>query len=165
MRTKKRRQDQKDVITFELSYSDSDLTPEQKGLMLKRIVEDEARVLLTLPNDFTGAWNTLLKWRGISKAELAERIDVPVRTVSNIINGKTVGSIDTVVLMCLAAHLPEDMSRYLIERSGHTLLMSNTDHIWYSFALKHLYTRSFNEICSFFQDNGITTYLKIPKVY
>ena len=163
MRTKKRNQDN-NGIRFDLAYSVEGLTIEQKRKMLRDLVEDEARVFLSLPNDFTGAWETLLAWRGITKAELAERIDIPVRTISNIINRNTVGSVDIVVLMCLAAHLPEDMSRYLIERSGHTLLMSNNNHIWYAFLLKHLYNYSISDIRAFLKENDINTYQKLPHI-
>jgi len=41
------------------------------------------------------------------------------KTIGNIINGETSGTLNNVVLMCLAAHLPWDMSDYLIQRSGH----------------------------------------------
>ena len=149
-------------ITSERNKSDLDTS--NTSSLLRAMILDETRVLQQLPNDFTGAWKILLAWKGISQAELHRRTLIPEKTIGNIINGRNIGSIDNVGLMCLAANLPWDMSRYLIDRSGHTLLNTNDDHIWYSFALKHLYCMSLEEIRSFFLDNGIQTYKKFPEI-
>lgn len=91
-----------------------------KGELLQALVLGETKMLRMLPNDYTEAWKKLLSWKGISQAELHRRTLIPEKTIGNIINGRNIGSIDNVVLMCLAANLPWDMSRYLIDRSGHT---------------------------------------------
>ena len=107
-----------------------------------------------LSNNYTKAWKELLKWRGISQAELSRRTNITEKTIGNIINGDTVGTINNVVLMCLAANLPWDMSDYIIKRSGHQLLLNNDDHNWYRFVLKHMYPKSIPEIQAFLQDQG-----------
>ena len=122
--------------------------------MLRDTVMEEAKVLDGLSNNYTKAWRELLKWRGISQAELARRTKITEKTIGHIINGDTIGTLNNVVLMCLAAHLPWEMSDYLIQRSGHKLLLNNDDHNWYRFVLKNMYPKEILEIQVFLQEQG-----------
>ena len=81
-------------------------------------------------------------------------IDFLEKTIGHIINGDTIGTLNNVVLMCLAAHLPWEMSDYLIQRSGHKLLLNNDDHNWYRFVLKNMYPKEIPEIQAFLQEQG-----------
>ena len=85
---------------------------------------------------------------------MARRTKITEKTIGHIINGETTGTLNNVVLMCLAAHFPWDISNYLIERSGHSLVLTNDDHIWYRFALMHMYSKSINEIQAFLLEQG-----------
>ena len=84
----------------------------------------------------------------------SRRTMITEKTIGNIINGETSGTLNNVVLMCLAAHLPWDMSDYLIQRSGHQFRFSNDDHIWYRFVLMHMNSKSIPEIQAFLQEQG-----------
>jgi transcriptional regulator with XRE-family HTH domain len=148
--------DQGSPIDFDIVYTgeNGELDDERRKKLLHDTVMEEARVLDGLSNNYTKAWKELLKWRGISQAELSRRTTITEKTIGNIINGETIGTINNVVLMCLAANLPWDMSDYLIQRSGHQLLYNNDDHNWYRFVLKHMYPKSIPEIQAFLQEQG-----------
>jgi transcriptional regulator with XRE-family HTH domain len=148
--------DQGSPIDFDIVYTgdNGELDDERRKKLLHDTVMEEAKVLDGLSNNYTKAWKELLKWRGISQAELSRRTTITEKTIGNIINGETVGTINNVVLMCLAANLPWDMSDYLIQRSGHQLLYNNDDHNWYRFVLKHMYPKSIPEIQAFLQEQG-----------
>lgn len=143
-------------IDFNIVYTgeNKELDDERRKKLLHDTVMEEAKVLDGLSNNYTKAWKELLKWRGISQAELSRRTMITEKTIGNIINGDTVGTLNNVVLMCLAANLPWDMSDYIIKRSGHQLLLNNDDHNWYRFVLKHMYPKSIPEIQAFLQDQG-----------
>ena len=143
-------------IDFNIVYTgeNKELDDARRKKLLHDTVMEEAKVLDGLSNNYTKAWKELLKWRGISQAELSRRTNITEKTIGNIINGDTVGTINNVVLMCLAANLPWDMSDYIIKRSGHQLLLNNDDHNWYRFVLKHMYPKSIPEIQAFLQDQG-----------
>ena len=143
-------------IDFDIVYKgeNGELDAESRKKLIRDTVMEEARVLDGLSNNYTKAWKELLKWRGISQAELSRRTMITEKTIGHIINGDTIGTLNNVVLMCLAAHLPWDMSDYLIQRSGHKLLWNNNDHNWYRFVLKNMYPKSIPEIQAFLQEQG-----------
>lgn len=143
-------------IDFNIVYKgeNGELDDARRKKLLHDTVIEEARVLDGLSNNYTKAWRELLKWKGISQAELARRTKITEKTIGHIINGETTGTLNNVVLMCLAAHFPWDISNYLIERSGHSLVLTNDDHIWYRFALMHMYSKSINEIQAFLLEQG-----------
>ena len=143
-------------IDFEIVYKgeNGELDAESRKKLIRDTVMEEARVLDGLSNNYTKAWKELLKWRGISQAELSRRTMITEKTIGNIINGETSGTLNNVVLMCLAAHLPWDMSDYLIQRSGHQFRFSNDDHIWYRFVLMHMNSKEIPEIQAFLQEHG-----------
>lgn len=146
-------------IAFDIVYTgeNGELDDKQRQKLLHDMVMEEANVVDNLSNNYTQAWKQLLKWRGISQAELSRRTGITEKTIGNIINGETIGTLNNVVSMCLGANLPWDMSDYLIQRSGHRLLFNNDDHNWYRFVLKHMYPKSIPEIQSFLQEQGATT--------
>lgn len=143
-------------ISFDIVYAgeNGELDDKHRTKLLHDTVMDEAKVLDGLPNNYTKAWRELLKWKGISQAELARRTNISEKTIGHIINGETMGTLNNVVLMCLAAHLPWDMSNYLIQRSGQQFRFRNDDHSWYRFVLMHMYPKSIPEIQAFLQEHG-----------
>ena len=76
-------------------------------------------------------------------------------TVGRCISGKTV-SINTLILICLALHLPYKISMKIINDSSVNLKNSDTDHQWYEFILQHLYAKDLSEIRDFCTHNKIT---------
>ena len=146
-------------IDFDLVYTgaNAELDEKRKNKLLGDVIMEEARVLNGLSNNFTLAWQELLKWKGISQAELSRRTGITEKTIGKIINQESAGTINNLVLMCLCAHFPWDISDYLIQRSQHRLVLTNDSHVWYSFCLKHMYTKSKDEIQDFLMSQGAET--------
>ncbi len=128
----------------------------------KEQILEEARIYRSLSNDVSDSWNKVLKWKHISQLELSRRSSVTDRTINAIVCGQSNGRLECVVLLCLAANLPYEISEHLIRLSGHALIMSNEDHIMYSFLLKHKYAESLPEIRHFLYEIGSELYLKFP---
>ncbi len=151
--------DKSSPLNFEIVFTgeNEELDDEQRKQLLHDTVMEEAKVLDSLSNNYTQAWKQVLKWRGISQAELARRTSISEKTIGNIINATTIGSINNIVLMCLAAHLPWDISEYMIKHSGTQLLLTNEDHVLYRFALKHMNAKSIEEVQEFLRDQGAKT--------
>ena len=82
---------------------------------------EEARVLAlveSLPNNFAGAWQVVLKALDLSQAQLAADAQLPEATVSEIIGEKRRGRLHNVMRMCIAARLPWDVSAFLLNQGG-----------------------------------------------
>ena len=106
-------------FNIEFTGANGELDDTQRNALIKDLAMEEATVLNGLSNDYTAAWKEVLKWRGLSNAKLSQIITVSEKTIGNIINGNSEGTLNSVVLMCLGANLPYDISMYLIDRSGH----------------------------------------------
>lgn len=123
---------------------------------------EEARIYRSLTNDISESWDKVLKWKKISQAELSRRTGLTERTITTTVTGQRIASLDNIVLLCLAANLPSDISGHLIRLSGHALIMSNEEHVIYNYLLKNMYTESLSKIRQFLYDIGSETYLKFP---
>ena len=151
--------DQGSPIDFDITYTgeNGELDDEQRKKLIHDTVMEEARVMESLTNNYTQSWRTVLKWRCISQAELSRRTMISEKTIGNIINGTTQGTLNNVVLMCLGAQLPWTISEHLINLSGHRLRLNEENHILYRFVLTHMYSKSITEIQSFLQEQGAET--------
>ena len=123
---------------------------------------EEARIYRSLTNDISESWDKVLKWKKISQAELSRRTGLTERTITTTVTGQRIASLDNIVLLCLAANIPSDISGHLIRLSGHALIMSNEEHVIYNYLLKNMYKESLSEIRQFLYDIGSETYLKFP---
>ena len=128
----------------------------------KEQILEEARIYRSLTNDISDSWDKVLKWKKISQAELSRRTGLTERTITTTVTGQRIASLDNIVLLCLAANLPSDISEHLIRLSGHALIMSNEEHVIYNYLLKNMYTESLSEIRQFLYDIGSETFLKFP---
>ncbi|MBR2553774.1 MAG: helix-turn-helix domain-containing protein [Aeriscardovia sp.] len=128
----------------------------------KEQILEEARIYRSLSNDISDSWDKVLKWKKMSQAELSRRTGLTERTITTTVTGQRIASLDNIVLLCLAANLPSDISGHLIRLSGHALIMSNEEHVIYNYLLKNMYTESLSEIRQFLYDIGSETYLKFP---
>jgi len=128
----------------------------------KEQIIEQAKVYRSLTNDITESWNKVLKWKKISNAELTRRTGITEKSIRYIVTGQRIGSIDNLVLMCLAANLPSRISEHLIRLSGHSLSMVNEDHVIYDYLLRHKYSESLLEIRQFLMEIESDLYLKIP---
>ena len=132
--------------------------------MDKEQILEEARIYRTLSNDLKDSWSKVLKWKKLSQAELSRRTEISERTISQIINGERIGTVDSIVMMCLAANIPGDISEHLIRLSGNILLLTNEDHIMYRYVLQNRYNSSLSDIRQFLFDIGSETYMKFPSI-
>ena len=112
------------------------------------------RIYNELPNSYTSSLKIVRMWRKVTYNELAEEIRVNERIIRRIVNGEEPGSINSIVLICLGLHLPPKISNPIISNSPFSLNFNNNSHIWYNFALTHLYAKSMDEIRTFLQEHG-----------
>ena len=131
--------------------------------MNKEQILEEARIYRMLSNDLKDSWLKVLRWRKISQAELSRRTGLSERTISQIINGERIGTVDSIVMMCLAANLPGDISEHLIKLSGNVFLMTNEEHVMYKYVLWQKYELSLAEIRQFLYEIGAEIYMKFPQ--
>lgn len=141
---------------FEISFS-GEIDAKEKEKLLGDTIREDAAMLESLPNNFCAAMSKCMEWRGMSNAELSRATKVSERTIGRIINGTTQGELVNIVLMCLGLHLPPAISHFLLEKSGYRLQYIKQDHIWFDFALTHMYTKSISEIRDFLKAQGCTT--------
>lgn len=105
------------------------------------------RVLQELPATFGAALIYLMDWVEISEESLAENALISTRMVQRMRNNPQYPkSIDSVVAICIGMHLPPELSKALIERSGFSLRLAQSEvHLLYNFFLHHYYTHSIHD--------------------
>ena len=123
---------------------------------------EEAKIYCLLTNDLTDSWKTVLKWKGISQAELSRRTGLTRRTINSYIRGKKNSKLEYIVLMCLAANLPGEISEKILHLSGHSLVLSKRDHVIFNHLLRHRYNESLSEIRDFLIASGEKIYKIFP---
>ena len=128
---------------------------------LKQILE-EAEIFRSLSNDLKDSFIKVLKWKKISQAELSRRTCIAERTISQIINGERTGTIESVVMLCLATGIPGYISEHIIRLSGNALIMTNEDHVIYRYLLWHMNKESFPEIHRFLHSIGSHLCMRFP---
>ena len=142
----------------------------RKGLLfLKRFVNpvrakilETAEVFRSLSNDIPDCWDKILNWKKITRAELSRRTGITEKSISLIMSGQRIPTTDTIVLLCLAANIPSELSEHIMRISGRVLLMNTEEQVMYGYLLKHMYDKSFPEIREFLREIGSDVYLKIP---
>jgi transcriptional regulator with XRE-family HTH domain len=144
------------LISFDIVYSKGYqfAAPEKQIELLKKVVMEEAAIYNELPNNLSGSLKRLKDWRGVTFSELADRALINERTVRRIVNGEEPGSLNSIILICLALHLPPKISRHVIAQSQFSLSYSNENHIWYQFVLDHKYANTLDEIRTFLAERG-----------
>lgn len=144
------------LISFDIVYSKGYqfAAPEKQIELLKKVVMEEAAIYNELPNNLPGSLKRLKDWRGVTFSELADRALINERTVRRIVNGEEPGSLNSIILICLALHLPPKISRHVIAQSQFSLSYSNENHIWYQFVLDHKYANTLDEIRTFLAERG-----------
>jgi transcriptional regulator with XRE-family HTH domain len=144
------------LISFDIVYSKGyQFAPPEKQIeLLKKVVMEEAAIYNELPNNLSGSLKRLKDWRGVTFSELADRALINERTVRRIVNGEEPGSLNSIILICLALHLPPKISRHVIAQSQFSLSYSNENHIWYQFVLDHKYANTLDEIRTFLAERG-----------
>lgn len=149
--------DKNTTVDFDIIYHDGfeNSTPEKQRAKLAEVLKEENDVYLSLTQDYCKNLEIVMKWRNLNNKQIAERAMLNHETVGRCISGKTV-SINTLILICLALHLPYKISMKIINDSSVNLKNSDTDHQWYDFILQHLYAKDLSEIREFCTHNKIT---------
>ena len=149
--------DKNTTVDFDIVYHDGfeNSTPEKQREKLAKVLKEENDVFLSLTQDYCKNLEIVMKWRNLNNKQIAERTMLNHETVGRCISGKTV-SINTLILICLALHLPYKISMKIINDSSVSLKNSDTNHLWYDFILQHYYAKDLSEIRKFCTDNNIT---------
>lgn len=155
-------------VNFHGGYENS--PPESQLKLLREKIAEENRIYETLPNSFTAALKVVIDWKNeqikkekkenpysqhdkITAVEIAKRTGLNEATVRRTLSdGDT--SVNTLVLICLALHLPYKISKHIIEHSPAPLRLSNTDHQWYDFALQVHSGKTVKEVKEILQSYG-----------
>jgi transcriptional regulator with XRE-family HTH domain len=151
--------DETSTISFDVVYGKGyqHATPEKQSELLASVLTEKARIYAELPNCYIASLQKVREWRDITYDELAERILIDARTIRRIMNGETNGSILSLVWICLGLHLPPEISNHIIDKSHHSLNYTNDSHVYYRFAINHLYAKKVEEIRAFLLRQGAET--------
>lgn len=164
--------DRKSTVEFNIKFNDGyEHSPEKQKEILRKTVLEEAELLRSLKNDYVEALNQVIDWknkqredelkeyphRDISKItalEISKRTNLNVDTVRRTLRGEPT-SVNTLVLICLALHLPYSISSFIINNSPYRLNIRNENHAFYDFALRALYPKTVEEVRNFLIENNI----------
>lgn len=112
------------------------------------------QTLDSLPNSFPGALISLMKQTHTTIEALEEKSYVPSRTISRLRSDEhREYSLDQVIAICIALHLPPWLSRAMLQRAGFTLRMSR-QHQAYQFILDCLFMDSIDDVQKFLESSG-----------
>lgn len=87
--------------------------------------------LKKLPNDFEGAYRNLMKWQKLTFLKISEETGLAEKTIREIVKGNSQGTLHSVVLLCLALHVPYRISEFLIKLTPHNLSGFDPDSMHY----------------------------------
>lgn len=90
----------------------------------------------------------------ITALEISKRTNLNVDTVRRTLRGEPT-SVNTLVLICLALHMPYSISSFIINNSPYRLNIRNENHAFYDFALRALYPKTVEEVRNFLIENNI----------
>jgi len=143
-------------VTFRIEYNHGyqHATPEKQTELLLGVLREETEIYSQLTNDYRDCLDKVRKWRKVTFEELGEKIFMDESAARRIINGQTQGSINTLVLICLALNLPPKISKHIINCSPHSFNFHNESHILYEFALTHLFPQPLEDVFLFLEQCG-----------
>ena len=132
---------------FTFAQDDNRLSDREKLLAMSRTLD-------ALPNSFQDALTFLMKQAHMTIEELEEQALLSRRTISRLrTEERRDYSLDQVVAICIALHLPPWLSRAMIERAGF-ILRPTKRHLAYQFALDCLFMDSVGDVQSFLAEAG-----------
>ena len=148
--------DKSSKIDFDIKYCNGYdfANREVKAKILAETLAEETQIYNKLPNSYLDSLKIVRDWRKMTYKDLAEQTMLSERTKRRIFNGEEPGSINSIILICLGLNLPPIISSHIIRTSPFDLNLSNPSHMWYQFALTHLYAKSMDEIRDFLQEHG-----------
>jgi hypothetical protein len=145
------------TIDFDIKYCNGyeNSTKETQNKYLQELMAENGRMYDLLSNNYLDCLEKLKKWRKITFVELSKKVLMDERQLRRIFKGESNGSLNALILICLAMHLPAEISFHIIEKSPFTLSMGNEDHRWYRFVLVYYYGKSMDEIRCFLAEQNV----------
>lgn len=113
---------------------------------LKEKMDAVNRTINELPQSFSDALCYVMKRSRVTIEALAEKSGIPTRTISRLRNEeRREYSLDQVIAICVALHLPPWLSRKMIEKAGF-LLRQTPQHLAYQMILDCMYMDTVDEV-------------------
>ena len=138
-------------VAFHGGYENS--SHENQMKKLQEVFAVENRIFGELNADYRKSLETVIKWRDVTYKEIGERAGINAETVSRCVKGTHV-TLNTLILICLALHLPYKISMKIIHDAGLSLQFVNESHLWYDFVLQHMYGQKVVEVKTFLAEQG-----------
>jgi len=155
-------------VAFHDGYENA--PPERQRKLLLETLAEEERIYKTLTLDFHDCLKKVIDWRNdqikaekeknphadldkITAAEIARRTDLNEATVRRAISGGE-ASLNTLILICLALHLPYRISRHIIDHSPSPLILSTNSRIVYNYVLQVHYGKTVEEVKKIISELG-----------
>lgn len=132
---------------FSFAHNADTLSSQEKLLAMSRTLD-------ALPNSFHDSLTHLMKQAHMTIEELEEQAFLSRRTISRLRTEERNGySLDQVIALCVALHLPPWLSREMIKRAGFILRLTK-QHLAYQFILDCLYMDSVSDVQKFLVESG-----------
>lgn len=113
---------------------------------LKEKMDAVNRTINELPQSFSDALCYVMKRSRVTIEALAEKSGISTRTISRLRNEeRREYSLDQVIAICVALHLPPWLSRKMIEKAGF-LLRQTPQHLAYQMILDCMYMDTVDEV-------------------
>lgn len=141
-------------IDFNITFKEEDNLQSQKNpKFMTEYMEWSMSIYNELKTDYMKSLEAVMKKTGVTAAEIERRTGLSAKTVTRVLSGETC-KLETMVTICLALQVPYFITEYIMNQSPVSLTMSVHNHQWYRFALEHMYTKDFEEIQRFFDEQG-----------
>ena len=132
---------------FAFAHNASTLSDQEKLLAMSRALD-------ALPSSFHDALTHLMKQAHMTIEELEEQAFLSRRTISRLrTEERRDYSLDQVIAICVALHLPPWLSREMIQRAGF-ILRPTKQHLAYQFILDCLFMDSVSDVQNFLVESG-----------
>lgn len=132
---------------FAFAESNGSLSDKEKFAAMTQILD-------SMPNSFHAALTYLMKQAHVTIETLEERSHISSRTISRLrTDDNREYTIDHLMAICIALHLPPWLSRALLQRAGFTLRTSK-QHQAYQFILDCLFMDSVDDVQHFLRESG-----------
>lgn len=132
---------------FSFAHNADTLSSQEKLLAMSRTLD-------ALPNSFHDSLTHLMKQAHMTIEELEEQAFLSRRTISRLRTEERNGySLDQVIAICVALHLPPWLSREMIKRAGFILRLTK-QHLAYQFILDCLFMDSVSDVQKFLVESG-----------
>lgn len=131
------------------AYADGKNQPQDKSKFTAMV-----QMLDSMPNSFHGALTYLMSQAHVTIEMLEERSYISGRTISRLrTEGNRECSIDQVIAICVALHLPPWLSCELLRRAGY-VLRNTRQHQAYRYVLDCLFMDSIDDVQRFLETTG-----------